>query len=135
MGQYWPAALLLRGLHEGGERYAGRRWRADHQAALRRTVPAANHRAAQGYLCRAWRGKSDDQSADWLDALAVLVDAENSHLNPVVAWLLSVGRASMDGREVVTPDGVAIAAVLAAADGRHADEVAEAIRLLNEVAG
>jgi len=41
----------------------------------------------------------------------------------------------MDGREVVTPDGVAIAAVLAAADGRHADEVAEAIRLLNEVAG
>ena len=47
-----------------------------------------------------------------------------------VAWLMNVGRQSMDAREVTTIDGEAVAAIMAAAGVEHADAAAEAVKNL-----
>lgn len=47
-----------------------------------------------------------------------------------VAWLMNVGRQSMDARDVVAIDGEAVAAIMVAAGVEHADAAAEAVKNL-----
>ena len=53
-------------------------------------------------------------------------------MNANAAWLMSVGAQSISERAATSVDGVAVAAMIAAADGKHQQELAEAIAALNE---
>ena len=52
-------------------------------------------------------------------------------MNPIIAWLASVGRQSADEREMGHLDGEALLLMIEAAGNQYAEELAEAIALLN----
>lgn len=52
-------------------------------------------------------------------------------MSPIIAWLASVGRQSVDEREMGHLDGEALFMMIEAAGNQYAEELADAIALLN----